>query len=96
MGAARCGEQASKVSNLASWQRLIDDIERIQAEPSLRAKPFIALSERLRYLPYEQQGEAFERLFAAADRLPEQGLQIQKKMLTGPMRRIHPPAGQDI
>ncbi|WP_323072916.1 hypothetical protein [Mycetohabitans endofungorum] len=69
---------------------MIDDIERIQAEPGLRAEPFIALSNRLPRLPYEQQSEAFERLFAAADRLPEQGLQIQKKMLTGPMRRIHP------
>ncbi|WP_286133129.1 F-box protein [Burkholderia sp. b13] len=89
--AARCGEQTSKVSNLASWQQLIDDIERIQAEPGLRAEPFITLSNRLPCLPYEQQSEAFERLFAAADRLPEQSLQIQKKMLTGPtMRRIHP------
>ncbi|WP_338862050.1 hypothetical protein IHE31_10405 [Mycetohabitans rhizoxinica] len=80
--AGRCTKQARNVCDLASWQQLIDDIERIQAEPGLRTEPFLVLSERLQwYLPEQQQAEAFEQLFAAVNRLPEQDPQIKNRML---------------
>ncbi|MCG1054212.1 hypothetical protein KQH49_04240 [Mycetohabitans sp. B5] len=79
--AAHCAKQAGNVRDLASWQQLIDDIERIQAAPSLRAEPLLALSTRFLYLPPQQRVEAFERLFTAAERVPEQGFRIQKRLL---------------
>ncbi|MCG1041939.1 hypothetical protein KQH60_04870 [Mycetohabitans sp. B8] len=79
--AARCAKQVDNVCDLASWQQLIDDVERIQAAPGLRAEPLLALSTRFPYLPPQQQVEAFKRLFAAAERIPEQGFRIQKKLL---------------
>ncbi|MCF7695490.1 hypothetical protein KPG66_04975 [Mycetohabitans sp. B2] len=42
----RCYQQADSVSDLASLQQLIGEIEQIQAEPDLRAEPLTALWER--------------------------------------------------
>ncbi|MCG1017932.1 MULTISPECIES: F-box protein [Burkholderiaceae] len=79
----RCYQQAAHVYDLASLQQLINDIERIQAEPYLRAEPIAALWQRSQSLGLSrvQKTEAFKQLFAAADRLPKQGLILQKKML---------------
>ncbi|WP_338862591.1 hypothetical protein IHE31_04990 [Mycetohabitans rhizoxinica] len=79
--AARCAKQAGNVLNLESWQQLIDDVERIQASPGLRAEPLLALSTRFLCLPPQQRVEAFKRLFVAAERIPEQGFRIQKSLL---------------
>ncbi|MCG1018044.1 hypothetical protein [Mycetohabitans sp. B4] len=79
--AARCTKQARNVCDFASWQQLIEDIERIQAGPELRVEPLLALSTRLIYLPPQQRVEAFKRLFVAAEHIPEQGFRIQKRLL---------------
>lgn len=67
--------------DLASMQQLFAEIERIHAEPTLRAEPLDALWPRLSDLPEEQQLAAFQRFFEAAGRVPRQGLQIQKDMV---------------
>ncbi|MCF7695378.1 MULTISPECIES: F-box protein [Mycetohabitans] len=79
----RCYQQAAHVSDLTSLQQLIDDIERIQAEPDIRAEPLTALWQRSQSLGLSrvQKAKAFKKLFAAADRLPKQGLILQKRML---------------
>ncbi|MCG1055636.1 hypothetical protein KQH49_12150 [Mycetohabitans sp. B5] len=79
----RCYQQAASVSDLASLQQLIGEIEQIQAEPDLRAEPLTALWEQSRSigLSTAYEIEAFKSLFAATDRLPEQGLPLQKTML---------------
>jgi hypothetical protein len=79
----RCYQQADSVSDLASLQQLIGEIEQIQAEPDLRAEPLTALWERSQSmgLSRKHEIEAFKLLFAAADHLPKQGLPLQKTML---------------
>lgn len=67
--------------DLASMQQLLAEIERIHAEPMLRAEPLDALWPRLSDLPEEQQLGAFQRFFEAAGRVPRQGLPIQKDMI---------------
>ncbi|WP_338911055.1 hypothetical protein [Mycetohabitans rhizoxinica] len=79
----RCYQQADSVSDLASLQQLIGEIEQIQAEPDLRAEPLTALWERSQSMELSpaHKIEVFKLLFASADRLPEQGLPLQRTML---------------
>lgn len=67
--------------NLTSVQRLLTEIERIRAEPTLRAKPLQTLSKQLSNLPEEQQTAAFQQVFEAAGRVPRQGLLLQSGMI---------------
>lgn len=69
------------VANLAVVQQRLDEIDGIDAEPSLRHAPLTALSNRLNEVPVSQRPEAFKRLFNAANRIPSTGLSIQKAML---------------
>lgn len=71
----------AKALNLASVQQLLAEIERIRAEPALRAEPLRALWPRILGLPEEQQQTAFQWIFEAAGHVPKQGLQIQKDMI---------------
>jgi hypothetical protein len=79
----RCYQQADSVSDLASLQQLIGEIEQIQVEPDLRAEPLTALWKRSQSMELSpaHKIEVFKLLFAAADRLPEQGLPLQRTML---------------
>ncbi|MEJ2768208.1 F-box protein [Mycetohabitans sp. B46] len=58
----RCYQQAAHVSDLASLQQLIDDVERIQSEPDLRAEPLAALWQRSQSMGLcrVQKAEAFK------------------------------------
>jgi hypothetical protein len=78
-----CTRNADEVRlpDLASVQRLLAEIKRIRAEPTLRAKPLQTLSKQLSGLPEEQQTAAFQQVFEAAGRVPRQGLQLQKNMI---------------
>lgn len=71
----------AKALDLASMQQLLAEIERIRAEPALRAEPLQALWPRILGLPDEQRQTAFQRVFEAASHVPKQGLQIQKDMI---------------
>lgn len=69
------------VPDLTSVQQLLTEIERIRAEPMLRAEPLQTLSKQLSGLPEEQQRAAFQQVFEAAGRVPIRGLQLQKDMI---------------
>lgn len=78
-----CTRNANKgpVPDLTSVQRLLTEIERIRAEPMLRAEPLQTLSKQLRNLPKAQQTAAFQQVFEAAGRVPRQGLPLQNDMI---------------
>ncbi|MEJ2767704.1 F-box protein [Mycetohabitans sp. B46] len=63
-------------------QRLLAEIERIP-DPMLRAEPLRKLANCLIMLPEarQQKKAAFQQVFEAAGRVPEQGLHIQKRMI---------------
>ncbi|MEJ2769251.1 F-box domain-containing protein [Mycetohabitans sp. B46] len=68
--------------DLASVLQVLAEIERIRANPALRAEPLSMLGELILDLPDAQQPTAFSLIFEAADRMPKkQRLQIQKEMI---------------
>lgn len=78
-----CCQRADNVYELdfESVQQLLGEIDRIRAEPALRAAPLEALWPRIPQLPDQQQLEAFKRVFEAAGRVPTLGWRIQKDMI---------------
>jgi hypothetical protein len=83
----RCYKRISyaNVPDLTSVQWLITEIERIRAEPILRAKPLQELWNPFNIVsnfPEDQSTAAFQQIFESAGRVPKQGSQIQKNMIS--------------
>lgn len=76
-----CCKRANTSVDLASMQQLLNEIDSIQEEPSLRFDPVAALWFRLHSLPAAEQTEAFKRLFNAAARIPRHGHRLQELMI---------------
>ncbi|KAG0164451.1 hypothetical protein DFQ28_009351 [Apophysomyces sp. BC1034] len=73
-------QRSNKAVSLSSLNRILDEIEGALEEPAQRVEPIEALRQRLLDFPEDQQPEAFEKLFLAANRIPKEGGQIQKEM----------------
>ncbi|WP_338911672.1 hypothetical protein [Mycetohabitans rhizoxinica] len=73
-------QRASQAVSLASVEKLLEEMDGTLSEPAQHIEPIEALRQRLQALPEADQVEAFKRLFMAADRIPKEGVQIQKAM----------------
>ncbi|WP_337691188.1 hypothetical protein [Mycetohabitans sp. B46] len=51
------------------------------SNPAQHVEPIDALSQRLQALPEAERVDAFKRVFAAAERIPQDGVRIQKALL---------------
>ncbi|MCG1043536.1 hypothetical protein KQH60_13740 [Mycetohabitans sp. B8] len=85
----RYWQQANQVVSLASVNQLLNEMEGTLADPAQHVEPIEALRQRLEALPYREQGEAFKRMYAAAQRIPKDGVQIQKAMLLHTLPDFH-------
>ncbi|WP_338860923.1 hypothetical protein [Mycetohabitans rhizoxinica] len=74
-------QRANQAVSLASVNQLLNEMDGTLADPVQHVEPLDTLRQRLQALPEAEQGEAFKRLFAAAQRIPKHGLQIQKALM---------------
>ncbi|PPB81016.1 hypothetical protein B0O95_1231, partial [Mycetohabitans endofungorum] len=77
----RYWQRANQAVSLASVNQLLDEMGGALSNPAQHAEPIDALSQRLRALPEAERVEAFKRVFAAAERIPQDGVRIQKALL---------------
>ncbi|WP_338927408.1 hypothetical protein IHE33_13145 (plasmid) [Mycetohabitans endofungorum] len=89
----RYWQRANQAVSLASVNQLLDEIGGVLSNPAQYVEPIDALSQRLRALPKAERVEAFKRVFAAAERIPQDGVRIQKALLRAfcifpPSRRV--------
>ncbi|MCG1019982.1 F-box protein, partial [Mycetohabitans sp. B4] len=77
----RYWQRANQAVSLASINQLLNEMDGTLADPAQHVEPIDALRQRLQALPEAEQGEAFKRLFAAAQRIPKHGLPIQKALM---------------
>ncbi|MCG1040094.1 MULTISPECIES: hypothetical protein [Burkholderiaceae] len=77
----RYWQRANQAVSLASINQLLNEMDGTLADPAQHVEPIDALRQRLQALPKAEQGEAFKRLFAAAQRIPKHGLPIQKALM---------------
>ncbi|WP_338910288.1 hypothetical protein [Mycetohabitans rhizoxinica] len=85
----RYWQRANQVVSLASVNQLLNEMDGTLADPAQHVEPIEALRQRLEALPYREQGEAFKRMYAAAQRIPKDGVQIQKALLLHSLRGFH-------
>ncbi|WP_368669333.1 hypothetical protein [Mycetohabitans sp. B8] len=85
----RYWQRANQAVSLASVNQLLNEMDGTLADPAQHVEPLDALRQRLQALPEAEQGEAFKRLFAAAQRIPKDGVQIQKALLLHTLRDFH-------
>ncbi|MCF7697073.1 hypothetical protein KPG66_13650 [Mycetohabitans sp. B2] len=85
----RYWQRANQVVSLASVNQLLNEMEGTLADPAQHVEPIEALRQRLEALPYRERGEAFKRMYAAAQRIPKDGVQIQKALLLHSLRDFH-------
>ncbi|MCG1048324.1 hypothetical protein [Mycetohabitans sp. B6] len=85
----RYWQRANQVASLASVNQLLNEMDGTLADPAQHVEPLEALRQHLEALPYREQGEAFKRIYAAAQRIPKDGVQIQKALLLHSLRDFH-------
>ncbi|WP_338926649.1 hypothetical protein IHE33_04670 [Mycetohabitans endofungorum] len=85
----RYWQRANQAVSLASVNQLLSEMDGTLADPAQHVEPLEALRQRLEALPYREQGEAFKRVYAAAQRIPKDGVQIQKALLLHSLRDFH-------
>ncbi|WP_338861702.1 hypothetical protein [Mycetohabitans rhizoxinica] len=85
----RYWQRANQAVSLASVNQLLKEMDGTLADPAQHVEPIEALRQRLEALPYREQGEAFKRIYAAAQRIPKDGVQIQKALLLHSLRDFH-------
>ncbi|MCG1019538.1 MULTISPECIES: hypothetical protein [Burkholderiaceae] len=85
----RYWQRANRAVSLASVNQLLSEMDGTLADPAQHVEPLDALRQRLEALPYREQGEAFKRMYAAAQRIPKDGVQIQKALLLHSLRDFH-------
>jgi hypothetical protein len=74
-------KRANQAASLESINRILEEMDGELNDPAQYVEPLEALRQRLKALPEAEQGEAFKRLFAVAQRIPKHGLQIQKALM---------------
>ncbi|MCG1042899.1 hypothetical protein KQH60_10270 [Mycetohabitans sp. B8] len=77
----RYWQQAKQAVSLESMNQLLDEMDGTLKNPTQQTAPIDALCQRLQALPENEQVDAFKRVFAAAQRIPQDGVRIQKAML---------------
>ncbi|WP_338927153.1 hypothetical protein IHE33_14285 (plasmid) [Mycetohabitans endofungorum] len=82
----RYWQRANQAVSLASANQLLNEMGSTLADPAQHIEPLDALRQRLQALPEAEQGEAFKRMYAAAQRIPKDGVQIQKALLLHSLR----------
>ncbi|MCG1043538.1 hypothetical protein KQH60_13760 [Mycetohabitans sp. B8] len=85
----RYWQRANQAVSLASVNQLLSEMGSTLADPAQHVEPIEALRQRLEALPYREQGEAFKRMYAAAQRIPKDGVQIQKALLLHSLCDFH-------
>ncbi|MCG1043309.1 hypothetical protein KQH60_12470 [Mycetohabitans sp. B8] len=85
----RYWQRANQAVSLASVNQLLSEMGSTLADPAQHVEPLDALRQRLEALPYREQGEAFKRVYAAAQRIPKEGVQIQKALLLHSLPDFH-------
>nr|WP_041753755.1 MULTISPECIES: hypothetical protein [Mycetohabitans] len=73
-------QRAKQAVTFQSIHRLLDEMDDTFADPAQYADPLDALCQRLKTLKAGRT-RVFKRLFAAAQRIPQDGVQIQKALL---------------
>jgi hypothetical protein len=73
-------QRAKQAVTFQSIHRLLDEMDDTFADPAQYAAPLDALCQRLKTLKAGRT-RVFKRLFAAAQRIPQDGVQIQKALL---------------
>jgi hypothetical protein len=73
-------QRAKQAVTFQSIHRLLDEMDGTLADPAQYAEPLDALCQRLKTLKAGRT-RVFKRLFAAAQRIPQDGVQIQKALL---------------
>ncbi|WP_337689655.1 hypothetical protein [Mycetohabitans sp. B46] len=74
-------QRANQAVSLASVNQLLDEMGGALTHPAQHVEPIDALSQRLQALPEAERVDAFKRVFAAAERIPQDGVRIQKALL---------------
>ncbi|WP_338860080.1 hypothetical protein [Mycetohabitans rhizoxinica] len=74
-------QRAKQAVSHESISQLLDEMDGTLANPAQHVEPMEALCQRLRALHSADRGDVFKRLFAAAQRIPQGGMQIQKALL---------------
>ncbi|MCG1040345.1 MULTISPECIES: hypothetical protein [Burkholderiaceae] len=74
-------QRAKQAVTFESINCLLDEMDGTLADPAQHVEPMDALCQRLRALHRADRGDVFKRLFAAAQRIPQDGVQIQKALL---------------
>ncbi|WP_041754728.1 hypothetical protein [Mycetohabitans rhizoxinica] len=64
----RYWQRANQAVSLASVNQLLKEMDGTLADPAQHVEPIEALRRRLEALPYRERGEAFKRMYAAAQR----------------------------
>ena len=82
----RYWQRANQAVSLASVNQLLNEMDGTLADPAQHVEPLDALRQRLQALPEAERGEAFKRMYAAAQRIPKDGVQIQKALLLHSLR----------
>ncbi|MCG1040136.1 MULTISPECIES: hypothetical protein [Burkholderiaceae] len=77
----RYWQRAKQAVNHEAIKQLLNEMDGTLADPAQHAEPLDALCQRLRALPEAEQVDAFKRLFLAAERIPKNGVTIQKAMI---------------
>nr|WP_323073196.1 hypothetical protein [Mycetohabitans endofungorum] len=77
----RYWQQANQVESLESINRILEEMDSALKDPAQHVEPLEALRQRLKELPWDEQTEAFKRVYVAAQRIPKDGVRIQKAML---------------
>ncbi|MEJ2768342.1 hypothetical protein [Mycetohabitans sp. B46] len=73
-------QRAQQTVHFGSIHRLLDEMDDTLTDPAQYAEPLNALCQRLKTLRAGRVN-VFKRLFAAAQRIPQDGVQIQKALL---------------
>jgi hypothetical protein len=85
----RYWQRANQAVSLASVNQLLSEMGSTLVDSAQHVEPLDALRQRLEALPYRERGEAFKRVYAAAQRIPKDGVQIQKALLLHSLSDFH-------
>ncbi|MCG1046048.1 hypothetical protein [Mycetohabitans sp. B6] len=77
----RYWQRANQVESLESINRILEEMDGALKDPAQHVEALEALRQRLKELPWDEQSEAFKRVYMAAQRIPKDGVRIQKAML---------------
>jgi hypothetical protein len=77
----RYWQRANQAVSVESFNQLLNEMDGTLVDPAQHAEPLDVLCQRLRVVYCSKYADVFKRLFAAAQRIPQNGVQIQKALL---------------